>query len=126
MAERTGLTFVSLQTEKVKEEINTLIKTYANLALAVEKTKEFTGIKSDRDLSAEVNRIIDQIKIVQRSLKKINESLLDLKLENFNTAIDNFYRKAITKTQKLKEQREIEHKKIMDAIGEWQEKAKKI
>ncbi len=126
MADRSSVAFVSLQSERVKEEIKILIKTYANLALNAEETKNFKGIKSDANLSQQVNRIIDNIKIIQKRLEKIYEDLIDMKLENMNIAIDNFYRKALEKSEELEKRKEAEYKKFKEAMDQWQEKAKKI
>jgi conjugal transfer/entry exclusion protein len=128
MAERGYTTQVSLQMENVKKEIKTLIKTYENLALQINRVEEVQEIKEDanllKNIQKRVKQIIDQIKIIEKKLKQLNDEFFDIKLENNNKAIDNFFEKVIQVigVKRAQKQKEIAEKqkssKVLEKVEE--------
>jgi enoyl-[acyl-carrier-protein] reductase (NADH) len=124
MAERGYTAQVSLQMENVKKEIKTLIKTYENLALQINKVEEVQEIKEDanllKNIQKRVKQIIDQIKIIEKKLKQLNDDFFDIKLENNNKAIDNFFEKVIQviRVKRTQKQKEIAEKQKSSIVLE--------
>lgn len=124
MAERGYTAQVSLQMENVKKEIKTLIKTYENLALQINKVEEVQEIKEDanllKNIQKRVKQIIDQIKIIEKKLKQLNDDFFDIKLENNNKAIDNFFEKVIQviRVKRAQKQKEIAEKQKSSIVLE--------
>jgi hypothetical protein len=129
MADRLSTTQISLQKEKVQEEIEKLIKTFEYLAIKVDDTKKVKDVGNDLDLTKEANRIIEEVKIIEKRLKWINRILFELKLENMNISIANFYDKVERKIEKkdaIMEKRQAEIKKIREALKKMKGKVERV
>jgi len=129
MGERLGTTQVALQKEKVEEEIGDLIKFFEDLAIKVDNTKKIKGVAGDLDLTKQADRIINQIKIIDRKLSWMKKVLFELKLENINRSIANFYDEVKHKIEEKEveiEQKQRKLEKIQEALQKMKGRVEKV